>query len=56
MELTEVPVLVATLIVVYAVSHVARLLYLSHETAGTNSMDTAGGNEEHIALMSLMTG
>ena len=51
MQLTIVAVLVLALEVVDAICHVAGLLYLGEETAGTDSVNTSCRQEEAVALL-----
>ena len=53
-ELAVVAVFVLALIVVDAVGHIRSLLDLCHETARADCVDTAGGDEEHVALLYLV--
>ena len=55
-QLAQVAVLVAPLVVVDAVGHVAGLLNLGQIAAGTNGMDATGGNEEAVALLDCILG
>lgn len=49
MELAGLAVESGTVVVENAVGYVRSLLDFSHETAAADSVDAAGGDEEHVA-------
>ena len=56
MQFSRTTIHAGTVVVVDAVGDVGRLLHLGQQDAGTNGMDTSGGQVEHIAGRDLMTG